>query len=476
MAPKPEQFPDSLQESCLALLAFNDTHGGIVASQVREEHFEGQFREGAKLILAYRAKFNKAPGEGHLLEVLTAGPAGIRSSSARRLLGRLSVLAVTLNPEFVTSRAGTLVRAQSLKSAVVDAGERIIQGEDDEMVGDVEAILLDAINAKQQTLDAGIFLSDTKRGMEFLDRKDAGYALGIDPLDNIGVGLAPKQLLLYVAPKNSGKSWFAVHCGRQALLQRAKVVHITLEMEDTQVVGRYYQSLYGAAWKNERYIRTMLEFNDLNHMVGFSPKRVRPRMHWGDRGARKWLRGKVKQWGTKLDRLVIAEYPSGSLTMAGLKAYLDFLEVSHNFVPHVLIVDYPDLMAVDRRNYRLDIGRIYVELRGLAQERNMAVVAPTQGNRDSLSANNVRSSMISEDVSKGFTADNVLTYSQTENEERLGLARLYLEYARNAPNNQTILLAQSYTTGQYVIQSALMRDMYWDRLKELSGGKRGEDE
>jgi hypothetical protein len=84
--------------------------------------------------------------------------------------------------------------------------------------------------------------------------------------------------------------------------------------------------------------------------------------------------------------------------------------------------------------------------------------------------------MTSEDISKVFTADVVLSYSQTEGEERLGLARLHVNYARSAARGQTVLLAQSYATGQYAMQSALMRQVYWDRLDEVSGADSSGDD
>ena len=56
--------------------------------------------------------------------------------------------------------------------------------------------------------------------------------------------------------------------------------------------------------------------------------------------------------------------------------------------------------------------------------------------------------------------------------ERNGLARLRVDYARNAPRGQTVLLTQSYATGQYVLQAAIMRELYWERLEELTGKSR----
>lgn len=75
--------------------------------------------------------------------------------------------------------------------------------------------------------------------------------------------------------------------------------------------------------------------------------------------------------------------------------------------------------------------------------------------------------MVSEDISKAFTADNVLTYSRTQEEKDRNLARLYVSHARGRRDGQTIVISQSYTTGQFVLPggSMLQNEAYWDVLK-----------
>lgn len=477
MARTDEQLPESLQEAVLTVLALDERYGPVLAGQVLPEHFDGQLHDAAAAILAHHRQYGRAPGEGTLTAVLATGPNEERVASARRLAGRLVAQAVSLNGAYVVSRADEFVRRQTLLGAVAEATDRFLAGTEEGLITDVEGILRGALDHRRSELTTGLRLSDVNRGLRFLDRSREGYKLGVGPLDNAGVMLAPKELFLYVAPKNSGKSWFCVHCGRQALMQGAKVVHITLEMEEEKVWGRYHQALHAVGWKDEKQRRAVLTFDELNRLSGFKSEDHKPERAWSSPNTRKWLKGRVKQWGTRFDHLIIKEFPSGTLTMDALRGYLDFLAAAEKFVPHVLIVDYPDLMSLDRRNFRLDMGRLYVDLRGLGQDRNMVVVAPTQGNRSSLSAERVSSSMISEDVSKAFTADTVLTYSQTAAEERLGLARLHVDYARDSERGQTVLIVQSYATGQYVLpdRAALMRQVYWDRLDEMSG-KTGDDE
>jgi hypothetical protein len=131
-------------------------------------------------------------------------------------------------------------------------------------------------------------------------------------------------------------------------------------------------------------------------------------------------------------------------------------------VPDMLIIDYPDLMKMDAKNIRTDTGIIYKELRGLFVRRNIAGVVASQGNRSSMNAKVVRDDQIAEDVSKIATADTVITYSQTEQEKKLGLARLFVSNVRNDEDKYMILISQCYSAGQFALDSTLMLSDYND--------------
>src|SRR5206468_3066557 len=120
--------------------------------------------------------------------------------------------------------------------------------------------------------------------------------------------------------------------------------------------------------------------------------------------------------------LVIREFPSGSLTMDGLRAYLDGLERLHKFVPDIILLDYPALMAIDPARLRIDLGRGTMELRGIAGERNLMLVTPQQGNRAGEKTRWLGREHQAEDYSQGMTADIQLAYNQTLDERTLGLA------------------------------------------------------
>jgi replicative DNA helicase len=135
----------------------------------------------------------------------------------------------------------------------------------------------------------------------------------------------------------------------------------------------------------------------------------------------------------------------------------------------VLIVDYGDLMQISREHLRVDTGRAFVELRGIAMQRNMALVTATQGNRQSANARVVNHTHVAEDWSKIATADTVCTYSQTAEEKKIGLARILVSAARDARDQYLTLISQSYDTGQFCLDSIYMSAYVQTEVDRLTG-------
>lgn len=466
-------FPDSLQASILALLITNKAHGAIVAGQVEPRHFDDAYQDVATRVLQYWKEYNAPPGQEHVDDLFAVELSGKGSARLRRLLADLLSLSVGLNAEYVANRAQEFIEGQSIKSFLLDASERFQQG-GDSVTSDIRDMMSNVLRNKPTTMSAGLFLGEA-RNLEFLERTPA-IPLGIDPLDNSNIGPRPSELLLYIASKGSGKTWFCVHVGKQGLIHRERVLHISLEYAEEKLLGRYMQSLFVGGWDSS-YIRTILDIDeDTGRLLGWKRRTRKARINFAERGAKTLVKDRLKSWGMRLNRIVLKSFPSGQLTMGHLEAYLDYLELKHKFIPTMLIVDYPDLMKLDPRNIRIDLGRTFVNLRGLGVERNMAVVTPTQGTRASMDAKQVRSSMVSEDISKVNTADLVVTYSRTKAERRHNLARLYVPHSRDTRDELTVLISQAYDVGQYATYAALMDSEYWARLKEKTGDSSREDE
>jgi hypothetical protein len=466
-----DSLPQSLQESVLTALCFDQRFGALIAAQVEPEHFdEGSYREIAHRVLEYRRKHGKPPSQAHLDDLfgdwLASGFRDATPSVMRRLLYNLTEQAKSLNAEYVADRVQEFIRDQKIKHALLRASARYQQGGEDKLPA-VEAILHNALRQQEDAVDAGLSLGDTDRGLSYLDTSDNEMlSLGIPVFDNIGIGPTAREMLLYIAPKNTGKTWFCIHVGRQGIMHRHKVLHVTAETRANRVIRRYHQAFFSVAMKpGEMDQATEAAFSDDGKLKWITEK-VNPPLDFQDPNIRKKLYNKIEPWGARFGNLIIKEYPTGKLTVNHLVGYLDFLEHTHNFVPTVLIVDSPDNFKIPTDDFRLHTQQVHVDLRGLAATRNLMVVATTQGNRASLDAKRVRGSMVSEAIGKVQTADTVLIYSQTPRELNKRWGRLSIEYARNAERGATVLLFQNYALGQYVLDSLYLENSYWDTFKE----------
>jgi hypothetical protein len=254
---------------------------------------------------------------------------------------------------------------------------------------------------------------------------------------------------------------------KQAAKQGKRVLHVTCEMGREQVPQRYLMAGLTAGTSKNVFTVTELDVHDKTHMIRgmrFGQKRE-PEINIRDPNQRAEVIKGHKQLQRELGCIMLKEFPSGSLSMGMLEGYLDYLSYHDKFHPDLLIVDYPDLMKQDTRDIRVSLGRTFVNLRGLLAERNMAGFFPTQSNRGGLSAKKVTADMVAEDITKVNTADIVLTYSRTEKEKEQRLARLFMSNARNNEDGFTVIINQSYPTGQYLLQSALMEQkLYWELL------------
>lgn len=449
----------SLQRNLLALLCCDKSYGAQVGMQVLPEHFDsGVRREIAKEVFKYRKKYKGEPPGKNLLILVEHLPLQSEQLDAAREEAReiLRTYKKGFNFELIATKGIQFARRQIFKGCIREAANLITK--ETTPVEEIEQLLHRALRNQPTKLETGFLLNDPE-ALNFFDKLDEGYLTAITPLDRVGVRLVPKTMILYMAPKNTGKSWSCIHIGRACALQGARVLHISLEMSREQVAKRYFQSWFSIA-SQQIEIKQAKFVTEHGRAIAYRARPFEAKWTYQDGNIRQRLSSVIRKRSRGLNRIKVVDFPTGSLTITQLENYLDALASHENFYPDVLIIDYPDLMRVDRRNFRLELGEIYIALRGLAIERNLALWVPTQVNRLGIQKSSVESAHVSEDISKLFTADIVLTYSQSETERKNGLGRLKLQYMRDGPVGLEIALVQNYAIGQYVCDAMLMAPEY----------------
>lgn len=469
-----DRIGGALQENLLSLLCFDAARAPLVRAAVTPRLFESaMFREVAEHAIDFLDAF-QAPIAEHLpdeFEDVLKGDDKRKATIYRQLLDNLFVSRESVNGDYVVSQLHKFVRQQTLKSAVIKAVEAIEAGDIDRAETDLQA----GLNSQAVSFEQGTTFADTDRALSFLDHIDPPLLTGVEELDRRGAGPCKKEYFLFLAPPSKGKTWALIHLGKWALLQRQCVVHVTLEMSEARVAQRYLQSFFSVSKREAKVLVPQFRRDRSGSMSDIFYETVE-RKTLADADIRGYLQRRMQREFRRRPPLVIKQFPTGSLTVQALEAYLEALERHHKIVPDVLIIDYPDLMHLSADNQRIDMSNLHKQLRGLAVKRNLALVGASQSNRESTRARIVDESMIAEDFSKMMIADTLISYSQTEAEHKLGLARLFAVKSRNDESKFSALITQSYGIGQFCLDSVPMESDYWELLEHRSKGRARDDD
>ena len=479
-----ETLSSVLQENLLTLLCFDDKHAIIIRGLVEADLFEGYYQEVARTVYTFIDSQKEAPKE-HLPDLFDRIIEGKdrKATTFKNILHQLHQTKDGINTDFVMCRLAEFVRIQQLKGAMVQAIDIFQSGKvgEDEM-SRIESIFSQAMKRRLEVFDPGVMLGDKQRALDFLN-KDEGevFRTGVKELDRCMLGPLRKGLHLFIGLPKKGKTWWCVNLGKNAFLEGKRVCHITLEMSEEKMARRYYQALFAMCRRRptselEALYQTRFDLDELGRLIGFEREELKPKLSLDDPEVRRKLEQKIDHLGLRLNRIIIKGFPTSQLTVPALEAYLDGLELQRGFTPDLLIVDYPMLMKYNHQYQRLMIGQIIKELRGIGVERNLAVAIVSQSSKRGAESSKVMDKHIAEDWSQIATADVVLTYSQTEAEKRLGLARLFVADARDEEDQFTVLISQSYSTGQFCRASMRMTQAYWSVLDRYGGATVGEGE
>jgi len=455
----------SLAENLLTVLAFDPERAPIVRAVVAPELFGGPYRLLAARIYDYLDTFKKPPGD-HLPDLLSDKLEGREAEAGyyAEIIENLHVSKGHINAEYVMNSLETFVKRQSMRSIAVDL-QKALQRDTEEGLEEAERLIAGANRVSLKVFDPGTRLSDKRKALGFLDLPDDSFPTGIKELDALGLGPTRKELWLLIANAKAGKSWALTQLAKSALRHRYRVVHVTLEMSEKRTSQRYFQSLFAMAKSKDPFEVTRFQRDTLNRISGFDSTKSKPALSMDDPHIRRKLERRVDRWSARLlDNIIVKEFPTSDLTVLQLRAYLDNLEVSEKFIPDLLVVDYPDLMKLDKDNYRLALDEVFKELRGLAVSRNIALAVVSQSHRSAAKAKQVGVENVAEAYSKIAHSDVVITYTQTAAEHKLGLARLHVAAGRNDRDKFTVVISQAYNTGQFVVDSSMMRGTYWQNL------------
>lgn len=455
-----------MQENLLTILSWDDVRAPIVRGIVGPELYGGHYRYIAARVYDYIDKYKKAPKD-HLPDILSdkIEIEGREADLYIETIESISSAREGINAVYVMSQLETFIKRQSLRSMAVEFNRALLK-DTEESLDEASALMAKANTATLSVFDPGIRLSD-KRSLAFLDIQEQAFPMGIPELDKRAFGPTRKELWHFIANTKSGKSWMLIQLAKMAALHRLKVCHISLEMSKERCAQRYYQSMFAISKRKETFRNTKFKKDKLGRITGYDDVRVQPSLSFDDPNIRKKLGRRIDRYADRLlDNVVIRDFPTGSLTVRQLEAYLDNLEQTEGFVPDLLIVDYPRLMKLDPTNIRLELDTVFMDIRGIAGKRNLAAAVVSQSHRAAAKSKLVGGENVGESYGTIANADTNITYSQTAQEKKLGLARLFVTGGRNDEDKITVVISQQYGMGSFVVDSSLMIGNYFESIPQ----------
>lgn len=457
-----DKLSEAVAENVLTLLIWSDKHSRLVADAVPSSLYSSKvYRDIAGAVNDY-VKTQGVPPKEHVADLIEEELQDKEKGELyKKTIDASAELSKSINAEYVIGRLEQFVRQQRLRGAIIEASDAIGSGDIDE----AEKVLLQAMKQRLNLFDSGLTLLsglDTAFAME--EVRDV-IPMGIPELDRNFLGPARKELHLLLGPHKSGKSWHLTNLAKRALLLGRRVCVVTLEVSANIWHQRVVQALLSMTKRHEEegVLYVSLHKND-DGKVETSTKRIKA-PSFSDKKLKEKTKKSLAKWEGSI---YIKEFPTGVLTMSALQAYLEGLEAKHKFFPDLLLLDYADLMKIDRRDYRLSLDELLQQLRGEAVTRNMALATVSQVNREGIKKGSggglVTGVHAAEHIGRLALADTTLTYSQTPAERALNLARLYVENSRNEMDKIAVVIGQAYVAGQFVLCSAPLPDDYWKRV------------
>lgn len=267
---------------------------------------------------------------------------------------------------------------------IVNKVSELLKNGDVDRVDELEDIWRKALISGNRD-DLGTKLKDDLADV-LSDEYRQAIPTGVDGIDeSLEGGLGKGELGVIIGPSGFGKTSMTTAFANQSASQGYKTVQIVFEDKPKQIQRKHISRI------------TNIEARDLSKPENI--ERVRAEME------------KVHIFD---DTLRIKKYPTGEVTPIQIKNYLKKLTNS-GFKPDIVFIDYFECLAASK-NYKdvwIGEGHTMRELEAIASDLDVALWVPTQGTKDSLSAEIVTMDKAGGSFKKIQIAHIVLSISRT---------------------------------------------------------------
>lgn len=273
-----------------------------------------------------------------------------------------------------------------------------------------EVMMLDISGKTQEIINV---LDDTEYKRQALSTIYTNTVpTGFQAIDHLnGGGLAKGELGMIVAASGTGKTLMLTNLATNYTKLRYNVLFIALEELENRMILKFEQSMLRRS-KSEILTGTALNEASFDAHQSF-----------------------IKNNRDKFGNLFFARYSPRKITPAKIEQLISDVILRQGVTIDVVIIDYPELLRNPEAtgNEADDGGKLFEEMRRIAQDYNVVMWTAAQMNRTAYSAVIRTSEHMEGSHRKKNTAEIVLTVNQTPEEYAAGFVRLFADKLRNPP-------------------------------------------
>lgn len=324
--------------------------------------------------------------------------------------------------EYIQQEFTSFCQFQQMKKAILTSTDLL-------EVGDLEGIqniVNRALKSGQDKNTGMIYEKDVEQRYREDDRNPIPYPWkAFNDITQGGYGKG--ELILVFGNPKGGKSWTVIDMAAYAALLGYNIVYYTLELSEGYVGKRMDAYLTG------------IEMDQLNE----NKSKVESIM--------KNIKGKIR----------IKAFAAGRASLDNIESHLQQLEMNEDFKPDAIFIDYLDLLknrGKNNREKRDDIDDVYTDARGLATERGIPLISPSQVNRAGANDDVIQADKISGSYGKIMIGDFVVSLSRKRKDKTNGTGRFHIMGNRFGPDGITFNSKINTANGHIDIDEKPMDD------------------
>jgi replicative DNA helicase len=341
---KLNQYGNAFQTKVLGALLTQRDFLLNIADSLDSEYFESQAHKWTiDYIIKYFTQYHTFPTVETLsIEIKKIDNEVLRISLTDSLREAYKMSDIS-DLEWVEKEFSDFCKNQQMKKAIMTSVDLLNLGDYD----GIRSLINMAMKAGEDRNIGHIYEADVEARYREDDRNVIPFPWPV--FNNLTQGGYGKgDLVLVFGNPGGGKSWAAIAMGAYAAALGYNLVHYTLELSEGYV-GKRYDSVFSG-----------IDVDKLDKH-----------------------RDEVEEAVAKVKgRIIIKEYAPKRASLDTIESHLQQLEHQEEFKPDLIIIDYLDLLKTKGRTERKDeIDDVYTDAKGLAKERNMPIISPSQANR-----------------------------------------------------------------------------------------------